>query len=164
MKLTTVERLTLLNQYRILEKVDPDNASVYKEATEILRSGYTLEYWSALMNGIDPDEMSEDDCREVIDILSLYRALKKALRDLPEGTLAAKDAEFPGFDGNEESKHFAYTKFLIEDQHKFGESQALNSHWPGNLQRYRARVAAWKESADKWELTAEDVKRILSQK
>jgi uncharacterized protein YfbU (UPF0304 family) len=163
MKLTTFERLSLLNQYRILEKVDPDNIS-HKHACEILQSGYTLEYGHELLNGIDPDEMSEDDCGEVRDILDLYRALKKAHRELPEGTLTTKDAEFPGFDGNEESKQFAYTKFLIEDQKKWGESQALNSHWPGNLQRLRTRVAAWKESANKWELTAEDVKRILSQK
>jgi uncharacterized protein len=140
MKLTTVERLTLLNQYRILEKVDPPNASVYRQACEILESGYTLEYGIELLTGIDPDEMSEDECREVRDILDLYRALKKALQNLPAGTLTAKDAEFPGFDGNEESKQYAYTKFVIEDQHKWGESKALNSHWP-HLQKYRVYLA-----------------------
>ena len=163
MKLTTVERLTLLNQYRILEKVDPDNASFYKQACEILESGYTLNYGLELLTGLDPDEMSEDDCSEVRDILELHRALKNAFRDLPEGTLTAEDAEFAGFDGNEETKQFAYTTFLIEHQHKWGEFQALNSHWPGNLRKYRAMVAAWKESANKCKLTAEDVKRILSQ-
>jgi uncharacterized protein YfbU (UPF0304 family) len=163
MKLTKVERLTLLNQYRILEKVDPDNASFYGQVCEILRSGYTLDYGLELMTGVDPDEMSEDECHEVRDILDLYRALKKAHRELPEGTISSKDAEFPGFDGNEESKHFAYARFLIEDQNKWGESKAVNSHWP-HLGKYRAMVAEWKESAQKWELTAEDVKRILSQK
>jgi uncharacterized protein YfbU (UPF0304 family) len=162
MKPTTFERLSLLNQYRILEKIDPDNVS-YKQACEILESGYTLEYGVELFTGVDPDEMSEDDCREVRDILDLYRALKKAHRELPEGTLTAKDAEFPGFDGNEESKHFAYARFLIEGQHKWGESKAENSHWP-HLGEYRAMVAEWKKSAKKWELAAEDVKRILSQK
>jgi len=163
MELTKVERLILFNQYRILGKLDPDEASASEEACEILESGYTLEY-ETLASHIDRD-MSEVKCREVRDILDMYRALKAAQRDLPAGTLANGDATFLGFDGNNETEHFAYATFLMEVQDKWAESKQdpRNSHWP-LLSRYRTMLQAWKESASRWDLTPEDVARILSHK
>jgi hypothetical protein len=163
MELTKVERLILTNQYRILEKLDPNQVRYYKEAREILEGGFTLSY-NELASNID-QEMSEAKCHEVRDVLDLYRALKKALRELPEGSLAPEDATFKGFDGNEESEHYAYARFLIETQGKWEESKDadLNSRGP-MLEQYRPMVEGWKQSTKKWDLTAEDVARILDQK
>jgi uncharacterized protein YfbU (UPF0304 family) len=118
-----------------------------------LRNGYTLEY-ETLGNFVDPD-VSEEECREVVDILEMYRALKIARRDIT----------FPGFDGNNETEHFAYATFLIDIQNKWTESKQdpRNSHSP-MLARYRSMLRSWKESADTAELTAEDTARILSHK
>jgi len=163
MELTKIERLILFNQYRILGKLDPDDARASDEACKILESGYTLEY-ETLASHIDT-EVSEEQCREVRDVLDMYRALKIAYRDLPAGTLTAGDATFLGFDGNEETEQFAYATFLIEMQDKWGESKQdpRNSHWPV-LSRYRTMLRSWKESANKWELTPVDTARILSPK
>jgi uncharacterized protein YfbU (UPF0304 family) len=163
MELTKVERLILFNQYRILEKIDPDEARASEEACEILASGYTLEY-ETLASHIDK-EVSDDKCREVRDILDMYRALKIARRDLPAGTVSDADATFPGFDGNEETEHFAYATFVMEKQNKWVESKQdpRNSHWPV-LSRYRMMLKSWKESPRKWELTPEDTARILPHK
>src|ERR1700683_906737 len=99
MELTKLERLILANQFRILEHVDPDEASRCHEACEILENGYTLEYKS-LVSNFD-DDVPEATCSEVIDILDMYRALKKAFRELPDGSVNPSDVEFRGFDGNE---------------------------------------------------------------
>ena len=163
MQLTKLERLILVNQFTILEKLDPQAAKASKEACEILRDGYTLEY-DTLVSGFDT-EVSEDKCTEVRDILDMYRALQNALRELPAGSVPAKDTTFQGFDGNEEGEHHAYAQFLIEVQGKWAESKnaPLNSHRP-MIQRYRAMLREWKQSADKWHLTVEDVGRVVSQK
>lgn len=161
MELTKVERLILANQFRILEKLDSVEASDSSEAQEILRHGFTLDYESLVSHF--SSEVPETTCREVRDILDLYRALKKALRDLPAGTLKPEDADFKGFDGNEEGDHYGYVLFLIETQGKWTESKSsdLNSHWP-MLERYRAMLDSWHQCSSKWELTAGDVSRILA--
>jgi uncharacterized protein YfbU (UPF0304 family) len=163
MELTKAERFILLNQYRILEKLDPGEAHACEEARQILEYGYVLEY-GMLVSHLD-DDMSEEECKEVREVLDMYRALKKAHRDLPVGTVTAADAAFKGFDGNDETNQFSYATFLIETQGKWGESKVdpINSHWP-MLSRYRSMIASWKQSANKWELTAEDTVRILSHK
>jgi len=81
------------------------------------------------------------------------------------GQADADEINFKGFDGNEESEHHAYARFLIETQGKWEESKdaELNSHWP-MLEQYHPRVERWKQSTKKWDLTAEDVARILGQK
>jgi uncharacterized protein YfbU (UPF0304 family) len=153
----------LLNQYRILAKLEPDDSRNSEEACEILRNGYTLEY-EKLGSYVDP-AVSEGQCREVKDILDMYRALKIACRDLPEGTFGKGDSVFPGFHGNNEPEYFAYATFLIDTQNKWPESKPdpRNSHRP-MLARYRSMLESWEESANKWELTAEDTARILSRK
>src|SRR5579883_1589738 len=107
MTLSKVERLILANQFRILEKLDPGGeAGSFQQALEILEHGYTLDY-EALVSHFH-DEVPEQTCSEVIDILNLYRALTKALRELPEGSLNQNEATFKGFDGNEEGIHYSY--------------------------------------------------------
>jgi uncharacterized protein len=160
MELTKLERLILTNQFRILEKLDPNSARQSQSACEILRHGYSLEYDT--LAAFCSDEISRATCEEVRDILDLYRALKKALRELPAGSLTPEDATFKGFDGNEESEHFGYTLFLIETLGKWGESKTSepNSHSP-MIHRYRPMVERWKKCSDKWDLTVTDVTGIL---
>jgi hypothetical protein len=52
--LSKTERLILLNQYRILEKVDPGQANSWRNAAEIVDNGYTLEY-DSLARGLDEE-------------------------------------------------------------------------------------------------------------
>jgi uncharacterized protein YfbU (UPF0304 family) len=95
----------------------------------------------------------------------MYRALKIAARDLPPGFLADADTEFPGFDGNNETEHFAYARFLRDAQGSGDESkeEPRNSHRP-MLMRYRWMLRIWRQCADPWRLTPEDVALILSRK
>jgi hypothetical protein len=65
MKLTEVERLTLANQYRILEKLEPD-AEGHRHAAEALESGYEGLYERLMFQWISkpvPEAITEPVCR-----------------------------------------------------------------------------------------------------
>jgi uncharacterized protein len=82
MKLTKIERLLLVNQLLILEKLYPESAKAYKQERTALREGYELHY-KDLFHLIEDETLSEDQCREVLDVLEMYRAITFSARRLP---------------------------------------------------------------------------------
>lgn len=72
-------------------------------------------------------------------------------------------------DGNSESSHGAYARFLIEKNDEFSEQMPdkrkldkLNSHWP-MVDVYTVMVEKWKSCGDrKYKLTKDDVIAIVS--
>ena len=161
MDLDLKDRIILANQYRILEKLNPDEADHYAQNVKILESGYALDY--ARFGEHFSEEMSVDDCREVRDILDMYRSLKNAYSELTDKNgIDPTDWDFRGFDGNDEGSQFSYASFLIEVQGRWRESKIpdINSHWP-TLNRYRRMLKEWHASEEKHSLTGEDVRRIL---
>jgi uncharacterized protein YfbU (UPF0304 family) len=160
MSMTKHERLILLNQFRILEKLDKEEAPHYRRNQEILTNGFIREY-PRLYAGLI-DEISREDCDDVCEILNMYRSLKLSWKALDDKTdIAARRVEFPGFDGNNEAEHMDYARFLKEggEWEEVGSGD-LNSH-TSSLEHYRLRVERWKASADLWALTAADIRRIL---
>ena len=160
MKLTKTERWILSNQYRILEKLDPDQERDYARGREVLESGYALEYGWISEHLLD--EFPVDECREVIDILDMCQALRRSYEKLGNKSgIEEWRVHFRGFDGNEETGHMAYARYLTEDEGKFQELRngGLNSHCP-TLDRYRSMLSEWERSPNKSELTREDLVRI----
>jgi|SRR5690606_1796675 len=164
---TRVERLILFNQYKILERLDPENADSYQKMQEILENGYELEYqWKTEFITDDRDVMSTDQCRFVINVLSMYEALQRSYDRLSnKGTIEPRMVEFPGFDGNHEPKYLGYTRFLINREEKFTylrtSSDDLNSHFR-TLERYRRMLAVWRELGESYDLTSEQIQAILN--
>jgi uncharacterized protein YfbU (UPF0304 family) len=155
------ERLILRNQYWILAALNPDEARYYEQAATVIESGYTLDY-KGLVEQFS-EEISVESCREVRDILDMYRALGNARTEI--GTLADLPADaftFQGLDGNEEGGQYGYVTFLVEDQGRWAESNTggLNSHMP-MLDRYRRMLDEWQRSASKFDLNDADVRRIV---
>ena len=72
MNFTLKERLILANQYSILEKLseDEDDAKHYAQMRTIVQDGLTLEYGD-LYSGFEKEELTEQQCHEVIDILDM---------------------------------------------------------------------------------------------
>ena len=170
-KFSKLERLLLSNQYKILEKLYPDEADYYSQHRIALEKGYELNYSWAFDNIYDG--LSEEGCREVIDILNMYRVI----------TFSAKELEieqdfrshpwfiFPGFDGNNESSQLSYCRYFIVELGRFnelrreGDYQDFNSHAP-TLCKYRAMLREFRkaQSGDvilKPSLTKEEISRIL---
>jgi uncharacterized protein YfbU (UPF0304 family) len=165
MDLTQIERLLLANQFRILARLDSDDAERCTKMVEILECGYAREY-PLLVRGFSK-ELSARTSEEVVDILHMHRDLHDGYIALEDKSgIGADEVSFEGFDGNSEGEHLGYASFLI---HRLGHWQefsnagdGLNSHHP-TLHRYRPMLARWKASADQHRLTREDIIRIVKE-
>lgn len=171
MKLTRTERWILSNQYRILEKLYPEDADAFRDAQDALNSGYELEY-GHLAERIYAEKhtLNEDECREVLDILAMFRDLKYGYKEVggEKGTGVEEWlVQFSGFDGNNESSHLGYCRYICDPKH--GRFQELdrgddyNSHMP-SLDRYRRMLDEWRPRSERGhgKLTAEDIRAIAS--
>jgi uncharacterized protein YfbU (UPF0304 family) len=151
MELTKEQRLILYNQYLILSKLDPEQADNWEQKAEIVSSGYTRLYEDELAKGIGP-EVSKPVCEEVAEVLEMYRGLH-----------AAAGVTFEGFDGNNETEHYAYAQFMIQELGRWAEfkNSDLNSH-AERLARYRRMLQVWNRRSDKTRLSKDEAEHILN--
>jgi uncharacterized protein len=169
MQISKRDRLILINQYKILASLNKDEADHYKELISILENGYSI-FYSQLDEWIS-DEMLPDEGRFVLDILDLYRAIEDIKR-------ASKDSRllnhyysfFRGFDGNNETEHMSFCRFLIEAQGKFPEQKQyllrndnLNSHMP-MIEKYRQMLDEAKKLPNKWSMSVDEALQVLEAK
>ena len=161
MNLTAKDRLILFNQYLILERLDPDGARHYTQAREALERGYSLHYEESIEHF--SEDFTEQECEEVRDILDMHRAVLNGYQNLRDTEMPRQEVEIQGFDGNEETRQYSYAVFLLQDKGLWAESRRddLNSHWP-RLDQYRRMLQAWRASVNAWNLSEQDIRRILS--
>jgi uncharacterized protein YfbU (UPF0304 family) len=150
--------MTLSNQFRILEKLDPDGGH-YGEYVEILESGYEGLYGLVFEHQSDPLPAEVSD--EVYEIFDMYRALDRAYESgiaKPEGSLA----EFAGFDGNND-KHFGVACFILDDLNLYEEQhkRPRNSHSRIELPSYRRMLGVWRDLGKPFPLNGDQVKAIV---
>jgi uncharacterized protein YfbU (UPF0304 family) len=171
--LTPLERLTLANQFRMLEKLDLENADEYKKNRDIIVNGYTIQY-DEVLTEID-DEMSVEECRYVYDVLNMYRALIRSYEDLKDKKdLTSDNVKFRGFDANEESKQWAFTKHLQEEGmwEETLKGVDVNNHGSISKSRYPKMLKRfepiWEQllasHSGNFDLTAEQIKEIIDWK
>lgn len=168
MDLSKKERLVLFNQYEILKRLNPEEASDYDAKQDIVFNGYKYDYDSLIENF--EDDMPEYISQIVIDVLQMYRCISNSYYDLSEEEKEAYkklNTTFQGFDGNEETDYYMYACFLLEKQHLFPESYQdgkieTNSHW-NKLEEYKIMLEKWeKVRASKYDsLSLEDIKYIV---
>jgi uncharacterized protein len=147
--LSKIERRILINQYQILEKLDPDEGDYYQKVVSILEHGYEFEYRKLFERIFDP--MSEEESVEVIHILGMYEAIKDSYDALPDKSgIEDWRVRFIGFDGNHEGTQLGYLYFMVEKDEKFShvvDKNKLNSHMP-RLGYYRAMLNRYKEKGE----------------
>ena len=162
MDLSKKDRLILFNQYRILEKLYPDEEKDCQLAQKILLDGYELEYDGLVeMMG----DVSREVCNEVLDILQMFRSLYFSYEKLDDKLgIDEYDVKFQGFDGNEEGQYYSYAEFFILDKRRYEEFSncEINSHC-NKLPQYRDMLNVWRQfkrySSD---LTKEQILKTLS--
>ena len=170
--LSPVERLTLANQLRILEKLDTENADEYQKHRDIIEHGYAIQY-DEVFTGIY-DEMSVEECRYVYDVLDLYRVLIRSYGELKDKEgLTADDVKFRGFDGNNEDQTMGVCKASERgrpvDRALIGD---LNSHsmstmslYPKMLERFEPiRQHILDSHFGNWIITADQIKKVINWK
>jgi uncharacterized protein YfbU (UPF0304 family) len=165
MELTKKERLAFIYQLRILEALYPDEATDFVHKRTALEDGYALHYeW--LTENLS-DDMSEEECREVLDILDMYRAITFSLGKLDENDPLRKHrlAKFHGFDGNNEGQLMAYVRYFIMDLDRYdelkeGKLPSFNSHTP-MLNTYQKMLGVWRPLGNKFELSQDQIAAVL---
>ncbi|MGS0706061.1 YfbU family protein [Acinetobacter sp. ANC 3781] len=166
MQLTKIERLNLIHQYLILEKLYPESQPHYSELRQALEDGYSLHYsWCFESLGND---MPEDECRKVLDILDMYRAIAFSSEKIKSTKVTEHYYNiFRGFDGNEEGQYMQYTNFFIKKLGRFdellygNENRSFNSH-SNMLKRYSRMLNIWINEMNKnYDLNEEQILKIL---
>jgi len=125
MKLNQYERQALINQFSIRKALEKGNTESLDEKIEILRCGYEVFYSEVFGEAYPDDEvMTKEEGKFVLEVLTMYRVLE-AFKDRHPAEAAKLNekllSRFEGFDGNNESAHLGFTRFLIEEQGKFTE-------------------------------------------
>jgi uncharacterized protein YfbU (UPF0304 family) len=165
-ELTLKDRLVLANQYEILAALKPEDADHYNWKREIVERGYELDY-KDLVWTFDSPGLSEEQCREVWDILSMFDALAVAMRTLKDATgIDESLAKFAGFDEHTELSYLAYCRFICSPGsgrfERVGTGfDRFNSHFPV-LDSYRRMLAEYKGLGSPFELSKEWVIRVTS--
>ncbi|MDP8240995.1 MAG: YfbU family protein [Candidatus Hatepunaea meridiana] len=165
-ELTVKDRIILENQYRILKALFPEEAEWYEGLRIIVEMGYEMHY-SDLNPSINESQLSEDICREVMDILDMYRALNDSFDNLEDKKeIEKEDLQFMGFDGNDGTGRLGYARFLILRQQRWTEvldgrpGFDLNSHSRVN-DMYHRMLDTLSNIGKKYNFTHDEIKRIL---
>ncbi|MEB9421054.1 YfbU family protein [Bacillus cereus] len=180
--LSLKERLILANQYEILSRLTQDEyeKKQFENLQNIFASGYSRYY--SLATEHFSDEVSDEECKFVVDVLSLYSSLYYSRKNNKEvqDAIDEKDVLFKGFDLNDstEVKYYSFYKFLVQDLERFVEFKELiesgkiedyNSHGFGpSMKKLADMVAKRNEIIRKDdfsrpnELTVEEINEILN--
>ncbi|QUM90202.1 YfbU family protein [Moritella sp. 36] len=166
-EMTDIERLSLINQFLILEKLYPEEADYYEKNRIALEQGYKAHYKTIFEHLWE--EMSEESTKEVLDILEMHRAITWSVSDLDKTNKLKSKYFFRGFDGNEESEQLSYCHYFIVNLERYQELVQnqeypdFNSHC-NMLQKYRRMLSVWKEEKEQYELrlTLDQIKMIWS--
>lgn len=166
MDLTKIERLLLLNQFKIRKVID--QTAEFDEAIEVLTAGYKSEY-SNLVAGL-ADDMPEDDARFVVDLFTMYRCIE-TYRDQNPMDAPVVDhqwSQFRGFDQTKESRFVAYARFCVAMQELWPDQRAdVEGTSPRSratidaMPNYKPMVDRWRELGEPRNLSREQVLRIL---
>jgi uncharacterized protein YfbU (UPF0304 family) len=161
--LSKSERLILLNQYEILQKLDPERAKDYAQRQEIVQSGYKSLYHELGELG---DELPEDVYSETFATLDMFRDLKGSFEALSDKAgIDPAAVKFSGFDGNDDAGHYGLARFMIEGLGRWEgfRKTDLNSH-ANYLPRYRRMLSRYSERAKsptKTVLTKQEILDII---
>jgi uncharacterized protein YfbU (UPF0304 family) len=114
--LNKFERRLLANQYYLLSLLDQSNAAYYEKVQEALENGYESAYEDEIFGGIF-DLLPADESALVIEALDLYSAIQRSYDALDDKQGIEEGRTLvPGFDGNYETAHMGYARFVVENE------------------------------------------------
>lgn len=159
MKLNDKDRLILYNQYRILEKLYPDDKEDAIRNQNILLFGYEMLYDSL----INLKNTSKEVCNEVYRILTMYQSLFDSYLNLKDNKgIDKKEVTFKGFNCIEESKYYFFTIFVIKEEKRYREFKdvELKSN-SARLGTYKIMLENWQKTNQGYNLTKAEIIEII---
>jgi uncharacterized protein YfbU (UPF0304 family) len=124
MKMTDVQRITLIRLHEILAVINPKEAKDHNVAIHILRDGYHEDLYEQHSGNSLSDPFPEGDQKFVYDVLDAYATVNRSYKALPKKDKKDIDKtklHFPGFDANQEAVHLAFAKFVVKKQGRWPE-------------------------------------------
>jgi uncharacterized protein YfbU (UPF0304 family) len=167
MKMTDVERITLIRFHEILSVLKPKEAKEHQLAVQLLREGFHEDLYEAECASFLSDPFPAKDQKLVYEILDLHAALARSYKALEKKDKKAIDKDrlrFPGFDGATEAAHQAFAKFVIKKQGRWSDLDHkgdFDAQAPMLAHYGRMLSEARKLKSDRLNFTVEELKRIL---
>ena len=167
MELDKKERLLFSYLLRILEKLEPEEAEYHARNRKAIEHGYKLHYNWITENLYD--EMPEEECKFVLDVLDMYRSLNYSYES---NNLSDEDLKerirFRGFDGNNETRFMGYAHYFMHDLDRYNELHDrsdypnYNTHHP-TLKKYTRMIEKWRsiQGEHRRILSVEEIGKIL---
>jgi hypothetical protein len=166
--MSTTERLILSNQYRILAILCPEEATYFDHARRIVESGYEEHYDE--LGDINPDPLSREASKEVLDIMTMFSCLKDAYDRLHDKSdIEEREIRFDGFDGNNEGELLSYADFFCnQEDRRFTDlvsKHVPNRHSP-RIEMYRRMLEVFESLPERMhrprELSKESVQKVVA--
>ena len=165
MEMTNAQRLILSNQYYLMSQLDPENSDKYKRLQTIVERGYGMQ-----MRELDKEfgNLSEEECREIVDIMEMYHAMQESYKILAEEEQKKVDArrlQFLGFDIARETQLVCYVRFLVDSESMYPQFEKGDHNFNAQVQmleKYRRMRATWKECPRQYHLSATELVQILN--
>lgn len=143
-KLSKLERITLINQYEILNHINP--SSTYEQHIEALKSGFT-HFYADIVDSLS-NEVSDEVQKFTIDVLNMYRAMHNFSLNAKDEKLLAS-VVFEGFDSTTEFEYWDLSNFLLCKLNRFKEikdnkgDDDFNTHG-SSIYAYERQLNIWK--------------------
>jgi uncharacterized protein len=165
MNMNHAQRLILSNQYEILKKLNPEKADYYQRCQTIIEHGYCLQLLDLEK---EFGHLDEATCREVIDTLEMYHALKVSYENLLEQEaqeVTPNRLEYIGYSRGHEKELADYVCFLLDVEGRFPElgkrCSSLNSEL-GMRDKYQRMLTAWRDCPRHYKLSIQEIRKVLN--
>lgn len=164
MRLSDVERRVLLNQYKILSALYPQEADHYDHLSQILVEGYHERWMEAVLGGLKKP-LSNEDADFVFDVLVMYDWMQRSYYSTPKRDrqhVNEMRLRFPGFDPESEGRMVDYVRFLIQRLERFTFlNAAVSADGGGPMRPAYARMLAVLPRREDRILTFAEIRALL---
>lgn len=161
-RLSIKERLQVSFQLKILEELYPDEATDYRNYRIAIENGYTYNYQDIF--SIIQEEMPENKCKEVLNILNMYRGIIFSYFELYNNNInkniRKEHIRFPGFDGQSETSQLLYTEYYLNDLRRYQEISSLSNE---GYDSHREMLPTYLKMLEKWEAIDNSLRYKMSE-
>jgi uncharacterized protein YfbU (UPF0304 family) len=157
---TLFKRMVLANQYRILSHLDSRSADYGSKAAEMAVECWRVESLPDVeaIQSYSRDCLTRQDQKFVLDSLHVFELIQDGIKKGMEPKTEHPMIQFPGFDGNNETKLMSYARHVVENENRFESVersfQDFNSHMP-TVEIYQRMISAWERLGKPLHITEE---------
>ena len=163
MEMTATQRLILANQYKLMSLLEPANVAKYQRLETIVKGGFALE-----LKELDKEfsDLSESECRAVLDTLEMYHALQVSYNNLGDkSSLTPHRLQFAGYCAVREKKYLNYLRFITGVEGKYQEfmrcEHGCDSQTP-MWDKYSKMLEVWRSCPHEYHLSMAEIQKILN--